>query len=200
MDAKLVANHGIPFQFEEVEMRIRKMKIVLMASALAVGLLGSVGASAAVDTFLKIDGIDGESTDDKHKGEIDVFAWSWSVAATTPGKRGCIKGMAISKAFDSASPRLITNAATGAGAPKAVLTLRKAGRDQQEFLVITMSNVLVSSYSVGGASGQDGVLENVVLNFELMDGAYKKQKPDGSLGPAIPWNIGPSAGKCANND
>ena len=66
VDAKLVANHGIPFQFEEVEMRIRKMRIALIASALAVGLLGSAGAFAAVDTFLKIDGIDGESTDDKH--------------------------------------------------------------------------------------------------------------------------------------
>ena len=99
-----------------------------------------------------------------------------------------------------ASPKLITIAATKSGAPKAVLTLRKAGRDQQEFLVITMSNVLISSYIVGGASGSDGVLENVVLNLELIDGAYKKQKPDGSLGPAIPWNIAPSAGKCANND
>lgn len=198
--AKSPGNHGIPFQFEEVEMRIRKMKMVLIASTMVAGLLGSASASAAVDTFLKIDGIAGESADDRHKGEIDVFGWAWSVAATTPGKRGCIKGMTISKAFDSASPKLITNAATGAGAPKAVLTLRKAGRSQQEFLVITMSNVLISSYSVGGASGQDGVLENVVLNFDLMDGAYKIQKPDGSLGPAIPWNIGPSAGKCANND
>ena len=86
-------------------MRIRKMRIALIASALVLGLLGSVGASAAVDTFLKIDGIDGESTDDKHKGEIEVFAWSWSVVATTPGKRGCIKGMAIRKAFDSARHR-----------------------------------------------------------------------------------------------
>ena len=182
-------------------MRIRKMRIALIASALVLGLLGSAGASAAVDTFLKIDGIDGESTDDKHKGEIDVFAWSWSVAATTPGKRGCIKGMTIGKAFDSSSPKLITNAATGAATPKAVLKVRKGGgRDQIEFLVITMSNVLISSYSVAGASGQDGVLENVVLNFDLMDGVYKKQNPDGSLGPAIPWSIGPSAGKCANND
>ena len=179
-------------------MRIRKMKIALIASAMVVGLLDSSGVFAAVDTFLKIDGVSGESVAEKHKGEIDVLAWSWSVVGTAAGKRGCVRNMEITKVLDSASPKLITNAATGAVAPKAVLTVRRQGGDQSEFLVITMSNVIISSYSV--ASGGDRPIENVALSFELMDGVYKLQKPDGSIGAAIPWSIGPSAGKCATGD
>lgn len=181
-------------------MHIRKMKIALIASAMVVGLLGSAGVFAAVDTFLKISGIDGESTDDKHKGEIDVLAWSWSVVGTSAGKKGCIRGMEITKGFDSASPKLITNTATGAGAPKAVLTVRKPGGERFEFLVITMSNVFITSYLVAGSNGSDGLFEKVTLSFDLMDGVYKLQKPDGSTGAAIPWSIGPSAGKCATGD
>lgn len=183
-------------------MRIRKMKLALIASAMVVGLFGSASVFAAVDTFLKIDGVDGESTDDKHKGEIEVSSWSWSVVGTTAGKRGCIRGMEVTKMFDSASPKLITNAATGAGTPKAVLKVRKPGadRDRIDFLVITMSNVFITSYLVAGSNGSDGLFEKVTLSFDLMDGVYKQQKPDGSIGAAIPWSIGPSGGKCATND
>ena len=49
--------------------------------------------------------------------------------------------------------------------------------------------------TTGGSGGEDRLTENVTLNFETMDGVYKKQQPDGSLGPAIPWSIGAS-GKC----
>ena len=38
--------------------------------------LGQAVGGAAVDYFLKIDGIDGESTDDKHKGEIQLESYT----------------------------------------------------------------------------------------------------------------------------
>lgn len=177
-------------------MQIRKMKVTLIASAMVVGLVVSGGARAAVDTFLKIDGIDGESADDRNKGASDILAWSFSMVGAGAGKRGCIQGIEVIKSIDSASPRMITNAATGTAVSRAVLKVRKPGEARGEFLVITMSNVLISSYRVTSNDGQSGLSENVTLSFDQMDGAYRKQNPDGSLGTAIPWSIGPSGAKC----
>ena len=81
-----------------------------------------------------------------------------------------------------------------------MLTVRKPGGERFEFLVITMSNVFITSYLVAGSNGSDGLFEKVTLSFDLMDGVYKLQKPDGSIGASIPWSIGPSAGKCATGD
>ena len=176
-------------------MPMQKMKCALVASTLVVGMLGSTVATAAIDMFITIVGIEGESTDARNPGASDVLAWSWGLGQSATGKKPCIQNISFTKYLDSATPKLITNAASGASAPRAVLKLRKVGERQLEFLVITMSNVQVSSLSTGGSGGEDRLTENVTLNFETMDGVYKKQQPDGSLGPAIPWNIGAS-GKC----
>lgn len=190
-------------------MNVQRMKIALIALATVAGLLGPSGVFAAVDMFLKIDGIEGESTDARNKGSSDVISWSWGIENTATGAgaggggsgsgKSCIKGLAITKNVDSATPRLITNVSSGAHAPKAVLKVRKSGADRgaTDFFVITMTNVVVSSYQVGGSVGDDRLTESIILNFELVDGVYTKQNADGATGPGIPWNIGRSAGKCA---
>ncbi len=111
---------------------------------------------AAVDYFLKIDGITGESTDDKHKGEIDVMSFSWGatnpVTALAGGGGGAgrvqLQPLRIAKTTDSSSPNLFLKCASGAHIKHAVLTARKAGEQPIEFLKITLSDVLVSSYQL----------------------------------------------------
>jgi type VI secretion system secreted protein Hcp len=149
---------------------------------------------AAVDYFLKIEGIDGESTDDKHKGTIDIESWSWGVAqqGTHSGGGGGGAGKAAFSEFSctttvsKASPKLMLACANGEHIKKAVLTVRKAGKEQQEYLVITLSDLLVSSYNVGDSPGGDvAVVDAFTLNYSKIEMEYKEQKADGSLGGAV---------------
>lgn len=150
----------------------------------------------AVDMFLKIDGVEGESQDDKHKGEIDVMSYSWgAVNATDVGRAtGAAAGKVSMQDFhfvmrvSKASPTLFVGCATGEHFKEANLTVRKAGgRDQQEFLKVTMTDLLVSSYQTGGSSGEDVPMDQVSLNFSKIAVFYKEQKPDGSLSPG--WDV-----------
>ena len=149
---------------------------------------------AAVDYFLKIEGIPGESTDAKHKAEIDVESWSWGEtnAGTHVGGGGGGAGKVIMQDFhfvmkvNKASPKLFLACASGQHIPKAVLVCRKAGTEQQEFLTITMTDLLVSSYQTGGSAGSSVVpTDQISLNFSKIEWEYKEQKPDGSLGGGV---------------
>jgi type VI secretion system secreted protein Hcp len=159
------------------------------------GLVATATPSAvgAVDFFLKIDGIDGESADAKHKGEIEVEAWEWgeSQAGSHAYGGGGGVGKVVMHDFhftmkvNKASPKLMLACANGEHIPNAVLTCRKAGKDQQEYLKIHMHDLLVSSFQVGGHGGTNVVpLERVSLNFRKIEYVYKEQRSDGSLGAA----------------
>src|SRR5437773_10446354 len=129
---------------------------------------------AAVDYFLKIDGIQGESKADKHKNEIDIdsFSWSMSQSGTFAAGGGGGAGKASAGDFhftmgvNKASPALFLACAQGDHIKNAILTCRKAGKEQQEFLKITMSDVLVSSFQIGGSGAGDVVpTDQVSLSF-----------------------------------
>lgn len=149
---------------------------------------------AAVDYYLKIDGIEGESQDSKHKSEIDIESWSWgeSQQGTHSGQGGGGAGKVAMQDFhfvmkiNKASPKLMLACATGQHIKKAVLTCRKAGGKQENFLVVTMSDLLVSSYQTGGSGHSDIVpTDQISLNFSKVEIEYKEQKPDGSLGGTV---------------
>jgi type VI secretion system secreted protein Hcp len=143
----------------------------------------------AVDFFLKIDGIDGESTDDKHKSEIDVESWSWgsTQSGTSSGGGGGGAGKVSMQDFlfvmrvNKASPLLMLACATGEHIKEATLTCRKAGGDQQEYMKIKMSDLLVSSYQTGGSGGDVIPVDQISLNFSKIEYEYKPQKADGTL-------------------
>lgn len=143
----------------------------------------------AVDYFLKIDGIPGESADDKHKNEIDLMSWSWGESQAGTMARGGgggagkvdMQDFSFSMQVNKSTPKLILACASGEHIKKAVLTCRKAGKTQQEFLVYTFSDLLVSSYQTGGSSGDVIPTESVTLNYSKMEIEYKAQKSDGSL-------------------
>ena len=159
---------------------------------------------AQVDYFLKIDGVPGESTDDKHKGEIDVESFSWGETQSgTSGHGGGGGAGKVSaqdfhfvKKMDKASPVLMIGCATGTHYKTAILTARKAGGGQQEYLKITMEEVLISSYQTGGSGSSDVVpMDQISLNFAKLEISYKEQKPDGSLGAEVKQKYDFSANK-----
>jgi type VI secretion system secreted protein Hcp len=145
---------------------------------------------AAVDYFIKFDGIKGESADDKHKEEIDVESWSWGESHTgiASAPRGAAAGKVSMQDFhfvmrqNKASPSLMKACATGEHIKMATLTARKAGGEQQEYLIIKFRDVLVSSFQTGGSEAADVLpVDQVSFNFAKIEVEYKPQKPDGSL-------------------
>jgi len=148
---------------------------------------------AAVDYFLKLEGIDGESQDSKHKGEIDLESWSWGEtnhgghAAGGGGGSGKVsmQDFHFVMKTNKASPKLFAHCAHGGHIKAAILTCRKAGKEQQEYLKITMSDLLVASFHTGGSQGSIVPTEQISLNFSKIEFEYKEQKADGTLGPAV---------------
>lgn len=146
----------------------------------------------AADYFLKINGIDGESADADHKNEIDVMSWSWgaSNAGTMSWGGGGGAGKVQMNDFsftmhmNKASPKLAHACATGQHIATAVLTCRRAGGKQEKYLVITFTDVMVSSYQTGG-SGDGGIpLESITLNFAKIETEYFVQDKSGSTASA----------------
>ncbi|RMH85953.1 type VI secretion system tube protein Hcp [Pseudomonas sp. AOB-7] len=155
----------------------------------------------AVDMFIKIGDVDGESADKTHAKEIDVLAWSWGMSQSgsmhVGGGGGAgkvsIQDISLTKWIDKSSPNLMMACSSGKHYPEAKLTIRKAGgEDPVEYLIITLKEVLVSSISTGGSGGEDRLTENVTLNFGQVQVDYQPQKQDGSKdgGPIkYGWNI-----------
>jgi type VI secretion system secreted protein Hcp len=146
----------------------------------------------AVDYFLKIDGIDGESKDAKHKNEIEVLSWSWGESAPVGHSGGGggsgkvqMQDLNFNARLSKASPHLLLACASGKHLKDAVLTARKAGKDQQEFLTFSLSDILVSSYQTGASASVEPPTDSVSLNFAKVQVEYKEQKADGSLGETV---------------
>jgi type VI secretion system secreted protein Hcp len=147
----------------------------------------------AVDIFLKIGSIDGESTDAAHPGEIEVLSYSLGFANSgdvrTGGGAGAGKASAQDLTFatfnSKASLPLFTAVVTGKIFANAVLTLRKAGTTPFEFLKIRLENVLVNSDSISGSGGEDRPAESYSLNFGRIIFTYTGQDPTGAAVPPI---------------
>jgi len=143
----------------------------------------------ASSIFAKIGDIKGESLDSKHKDEVEVLSWSWGVS--NPGTIGRGTGGGTGKAtfndfnfthhVDKASPSLLRACATGKHIKEATITVRKAGKGQQEFLIIKMSDVIITGVAPSGAGDGAATAEHVALQFAKVDLEYKPQKADGSL-------------------
>jgi type VI secretion system secreted protein Hcp len=144
----------------------------------------------ATDIFVKLGDIKGESSDDKHKEEVEVLSWSWGVsqsASVTGSGGGTGKASFADFSFmhrvDSASPLLMKACATGEHIKEATVTQRKAGKGQQEFLIIKMNDILITS--VQPTASTDGLMEAVSLQMAKVNLEYKPQKADGSLDAGV---------------
>ena len=145
----------------------------------------------ATDIFAKIGDIKGESSDDKHKDEVEVLSWSWGVtqSGTVEGGGGgagkaSFHDFNFTHHVDKASPVLMQACSTGVHMKEATITHRKAGKLQHEFMIFKMNDVIITGVTHGG-SGDSGYSENVSLAFAKVDLEYKPQKADGSLDAGV---------------
>lgn len=146
----------------------------------------------ATDVFMKIDGIEGESTDSKHKDEIEVRSFSWAETNAATGASGGGRGagkvsmsdLVITKDVDKSTPKLALACATGEHIPEATLTVRRAGGEQQEYLTIKLADCFVTSYQMSGSDGGVVPSESFSLNYTKIEWEYKPQNPDGTLAAA----------------
>ena len=159
----------------------------------------------AVDMFIKIDDIKGESADAAHKDEIEVLSWSWGMSQSGTAQSGAgggagkvnVQDLSFTKYVDKSSPNLMKLCCSGKHFQKATLVVRKAGGKPLEYIKVELSDGLISSVSTGGSGGEDRLTENVTLNFASFKYEYTPQKADGSGDAAIPaqWNISKNAEK-----
>ena len=142
----------------------------------------------AVDMFIKIKGIEGESRDDKHKKEIDVLAWSWGLSqsgnAHLGGGAGAgkvnVQDLSFTKYTDAATHALVLACCNGEHIEEAVFVVRKAGKEPLDYIKLTLNEVIVASVSTGGSGGEDRLTENITLNFAKFKLEYTPQKADGT--------------------
>ena len=151
----------------------------------------------AIDTHIKFDGVAGESSHKDHKGEIEVLSWSWNVSNASSGERGSGSGKGRAQpgdftfmhVYDKSSPVLAKNCTEGKHFATVVLTARKAGEGQKDFLKITMKEVFVTSLAPAGGSEGD-IVESVSSSYKDIEFAYKPQDDKGGLGGEVKfgWN------------
>src|SRR5215467_7376808 len=140
----------------------------------------------AVDMFLKLDGIKGESKDSKHKDEIHIESFSWGMSQT--GAHGAgggggagkvnVHDISITKFVDKSSPELMLACANGKHIKEGLITVRKAGENPVEYLKIKLTDILVSGVQEAGHGG-DTLTENLTLNFAKFHVDYQEQDEKG---------------------
>src|SRR3954449_10027546 len=166
------------------------------------------------DMFLKLDGIAGDSTDDKHKREINLTSFAFAlgrggdgtgsaagVAGAAPTAKGRLQTLRVDKLYDAASPKLFRAVASGQHIKSAVLTFRRSGDNDVEFLRYTLSDVQVTSYDQGGKDGDDRDLgsleEEVGLTAARVHVTEQAVDSDGNKGPVVSgdWTLPKASAK-----
>ena len=153
---------------------------------------------SASTIHLKLDGIDGESNSTQHKDEIDVESWSWGVShAGAPAAGGgaaagkpVFSDLTFTHRADRASPPLWKACASGKHIKNGTLSVAHAGAGTQDYLVIKLREVRVTSVTLADVeSDAQPPVESVTLSFTKVEYAYRPQKPNGSLGPAVEFKF-----------
>ena len=144
-----------------------------------------------IDCHLKLDGVQGESTHAKHKDEIQLYSWSWgaSNAANISGGgmavgKGNAQDLHFTKKYDRSSPNISKHCVSGKHFKDATISMSIAGGAQEDFLVIKLKEVYITSHQVTASAGGE-VTDNISIAYADIEYAYKPQKPDGSLGGEV---------------
>ncbi|MBE9520058.1 MAG: type VI secretion system tube protein Hcp [Proteobacteria bacterium] len=153
------------------------------------------------DDFLKIDGIEGESTDADHGGWIEVLSFNWGISQTASAsasssgggttQRADLQDLSIVKLLDSATPVLFKTCAKGGHIDEVKVELCRAGGDKLTYMEYIMNNVIISSVSTGGGGGGEPT-ESVTFNYGKIELIYTKQERKGGGGGgkvAFCWDL-----------
>jgi type VI secretion system secreted protein Hcp len=142
----------------------------------------------AIDTFLKLGSIKGESVVKGFEDQIQVLSWGWGMTqnGTTHSAQGGGAGkvevhdLQVIKYIDSSSPTVALGCAKGTHYDTATLTMRKAGGTALEYVTLTLTDLIISSYSVSMSDGEDLLKETVALNFSKFKYSYQPQDNKGA--------------------
>ncbi len=156
--------------------------------------LASDAVGGAYQMFLKVDTIDGESEDPKHKGEIAVESFSFSESRGVSAQRPTLEAFRITMSSNAASPKLFLYSVAGTKVPHVVLSVRRAG-SQQDFLKWILTDTKILSYQTVGNTKGDGITDQVTFSYAKLETEYRKTLPNGSLGPAIQAGYDQRTGK-----
>lgn len=151
-----------------------------------------------MDTYIRIEGITGESKDARHKGWIDVLNLDYNVTQSSSSfigggsgvGRASFNALTFSHYVDRATPALLKYCAAGKHIPKVEISSCKAGDGAQECLRITLEEVLAVKVEPRGGAGALWV-ETVSLSYSRIRIEVKEQRADGSPGPGVAqgWDI-----------
>jgi type VI secretion system secreted protein Hcp len=143
----------------------------------------------AVDMFLELEGVKGETIDKafKSKNAMDILAWSWGLSNSGTFHAGAGGGagkanfqdISVTKYIDLASPIIMQLCSNGKHLDKGTITVRKAGENPLEYLKISLKKIFITSYSTGGSGGEERLTENVSLNFAEVKIEYQQQDAKG---------------------
>ena len=142
----------------------------------------------AVDAILKLGDLEGESQLKGHEGEIQVESWQWGLTQAgtthlgTGGGAGKVNvsDLTIVHAIDKATPAIINAVCVGAHFKEGTLTLRKAGTTPLDYLVVTLEDIIVTSYSPSGTNGEEQTFASFSLNFARFELSYQPQDNKGA--------------------
>jgi len=147
-------------------------------------LTGSQVAVAAVEIFLDIPGIPGESLDATYAGKIDVLSWGQSASNVNTGP--VLLPLTVSKYTDIASPLLTRYVLEGTSIPEMRVIVRSIGPNPLEYLIVKLCNANVISIKTGGSATDTRLMETVTFSAAAYNMAYTQLNPDGSItGPII---------------
>lgn len=157
----------------------------------------------AMDMFLKLKNIKGESVDKDHKGEIDVLSWSWGasqsgnthIGSGSGAGKASFQDVQVVKWYDVASPDLMKLLSKGTHTGEGTLTVRKAGDVPLEYYILEMKDIIVTSLGTGASGGEDRLTETMTLNFREFKVKYTQQAATGGADTKadFAWDIAKNA-------
>ena len=159
-------------------------------AALALTIPLSLPAAAALDTFLKVPGAPGESTDKDHKGEIEILSWSWG--ATNLGKDGVLLApFTWTQSLDSAFVPLFLGLVNDTEFDPVQLAVRRVGeKASSDFFKMTFSDAHVLTLSSSGEG--DSILVTGSMSYSGIAMSYCPQDAKGGLGKCLNGSFTPT--------
>jgi type VI secretion system secreted protein Hcp len=155
----------------------RSVTVVAGAVALAV----PAQAPAATNTFLHLNGIQGESNVEGFANDIEVFDWTWGASRASGAAKASTQEITLKKFVDRSSPALLQKLYSGQAVADGSLSTRKAGEQPFVFLKFCFTNLRVTSVELAGP-GDEGVQETVSFSFGSFVEKYTQQDETGGAG------------------
>lgn len=147
----------------------------------------------AHDIFIRLSGIEGESQDFKHRGEIEVLRWRWIVSQPSNMHNGsggglgkCIvEDLCFDHYIDKASPVLLNHCLTGKHIPEATFTIRKVGGLPLDYLRLSLQDVIITQVRPVGLNTMRMPREKIALSFARIKMDYISQNKQGAADSQI---------------